>query len=114
MEETTPQNPHIKTYIVLGTLIVVAGIINLFGVMIYGGGINGGTNPPTSTQPTTTQPRLLLTDQQKQQIEQRLSASTTVPKITTKQKAAIQKRVTSGTIPTLTPEQKAEIEARLR
>ena len=42
MEETTPQNSHLKTYIVLGTLVVVAAMIIFFIIVIsFRGGTNG-------------------------------------------------------------------------
>ena len=48
--EETPQNPHLKTYIVLGTLVAIAAIIIFFVIMIYGGGPSGKENQEAQNQ----------------------------------------------------------------
>lgn len=115
--DQNPQNSHIKNYVVLGTIVLVAIIVVVFVVMIKGNtyGWKETNGAPQGQMNASTTPKL-LTDTEKQQIEQRISTTTTAtsPTLTAKEKKAIQQRINSAPTPTLTAEEKAQIEARIK
>lgn len=115
--EETPKNPHLKTYIVLGTLVAVAAIIIFFVGVIYNGGEN--QNQKQNEQSTEQAQKAAEATQKAKELEQRVStldaiqkrqtASSSPSTLTIKQRIkaldALQKKQSTGVTKPLTQQQ---------
>lgn len=108
MDESSLQSSHLKIYIVLGTLVVVASLVAVAVWSVYSGPDLGDiASPPGDDRTTGEHSVRVLTDAEKTAIE--VAATGTSKTITTTQKRKIENAAASNT-KTLTEEEKRAIE----